>query len=148
MSATGNNLTAPDLDEYCNERFEFCVTYPNDYFSERVYADNGDGLTLFARDRTVEIDITGAYNVMNWSVQDIVDHYFKTVQEKPMEVELLELYTDEAYGWAKMKYNYEIQLLQINLLNDAYVTTLMTVPTSEESLLEELQKTVQLTFPV
>lgn len=148
MSTTGNHLTTPDLKEYCNERFGFCVTYPGGYFSERIYADNGDGLTLFAAERTIEVDITGAYNVMNWSVQDIVDDYFEIIQAKPMEVELLELHTEETYGWAKMMYNNEIQLMQVNLLDDAYITTLIRVPASDEALIEKLQQSVQLTFAV
>lgn len=143
-------MTTPpvETEEYCNERFAFCVTYPSGYFSEKVYADNGDGVTMYAQDGTIEADIMGAYNVMNWTVEDIVNNYFKTIREKPMEVELVELYTDESYGWAKMKYNYEIQLIQINLLDDAYITTLITVPASSPELLDELTKSVQVTFPV
>lgn len=139
---------AADTEEYCNERFEFCVAYPSDMFSEKEFADNGDGVTMFADDRTVEVDIMGAYNIMDWSVEGIIDNYFKTIKEKPMEVELLELYTDSSYGWAKMKYNYEIQLIKINLLNDSYVTTIITVPGSASELLEELSESVQVAFPV
>ncbi|PHN03604.1 hypothetical protein [Flavilitoribacter nigricans] len=144
----GTFATPVEQEEYCNERFEFCVTYPSGYFSEKVYSDNGDGVTMYAQEGVIEADIIGAYNVMDWSVEGILDNYFKTIKEKPMEVELVELYTDEAYGWAKMKYNYEIQLVQINLLNDSYITTILTVPASSPDLLDELSKSIQVTFPV
>jgi DNA polymerase elongation subunit (family B) len=137
-----------EVEEYCNERFEFCVTYPSAYFSEKQYADNGDGITMYAQEGAVEVDIIGAYNVMEWSVEDIANNYFKSIKEKPMEVELREIYTDEAYGWAKLKYNYEIQLFKINLLDDAYITTIITVPASSPELLDELMESVQLTFTV
>ncbi len=137
-----------ETEEYCNERFTFCVTYPSGYFSEKVYADNGDGVTMYAQEGVVEVDIMGAYNVMDWTVEGIVNNYFQTIKEKPMEVELVELYTDESYGWAKMEYNYEIQLVQINLLNDAYITTIYTVPASSPELLDKLTESVQVSFPV
>ena len=135
-------------EEYCNERFEFCVTYPGDYFSDIIYADNGDGIALYAQEGAVEVDIMGAYNIMGYSVEGIIDDYFETMKRKPAEAELLELHTDEAYGWAKMKYDLEIQLIQINLLNETYVTTLITVPASSPELLEELRDSVLVTFPI
>lgn len=137
-----------EVEEYCNERFEFCVTYPSDYFSEQEYADNGDGVTMFAEEGKVEADIMGAYNVMDWSVENILDNYFKAIKEKPMEVELVEIYTDDSYGWVKLKYNFEIQLVKINLLYDSYITTILTVPASSPELLEDLSEEVQVTFPV
>lgn len=147
FSSSVDVMIPTEVEEYCNERFVFCVTYPGGLFVDKEYADNGDGITLHAAGGRIEADIMGAYNVLGWSMEDIFENYFKAMREKPMEVELLELYTDETYGWAKMKYNYEIQLIRVNLLNDAYITTIITVPASSPDLLEELEDTVQVTFP-
>lgn len=145
-----NGLTAlpAETEEYCNERFQFCITYPSGYFSENVYSDNGDGVTMYAQDGTVEVDIMGSYNVMGWTVDDILNDYFKIMKKKPMEVNLEEMFTDSAYGWVKMTYNYEVQLVQVNLLNDSYITTIITVPASQPDLLDKLTKSVLVTFPV
>jgi hypothetical protein len=137
-----------DQEEYCNERFNFCMTYPEDYFSESIYSDNGDGVTLRAQDGRVEVSALGAYNVMDWTPEAIIQDYFKIMQEKPMEVELLELYSDDYTAWAKMKYNHEVQLFQIFMHpeDESYTTTVFTVPASSPELLEQLMNTVQLTF--
>ncbi|MCB0375609.1 MAG: hypothetical protein KDD04_06795 [Sinomicrobium sp.] len=136
-----------EQEEYCNERFNFCVTYPNNYFTEKTYADNGDGVVMATADSRVELDVMGAYNVMNWSVQDIIDSYFKSIKNKPMEVELSELKTEASKGSAKMTYNYEIQLFQVNMLGDTYITTIITVPASEPELLNDLVNKIQVAFP-
>lgn len=139
---------AAEQEEYCNERFEFCVTYPDDYFTEKTYADNGDGVTMTVDNGRIEVDVMGAYNVMNWFVEDIINSYFKTIQEKPMEVQLSEIVADQTSGWATMTYNYEIQYFYVSMWNDSYITMIITVPASQPETLDLLKQEVQLTFPL
>lgn len=143
------STTAPKMQEqYCNERFGFCMTYPEDYFTESIYSDNGDGVTLQAQDGRVEVSALGAYNVMNQTPEEVLEDYFEVMKEKPMEVELLELYSDTYNGWAKMRYNHEIQLFQVALHpeEDVYTTMVFRIPASSPELLEQLLSTVELTY--
>lgn len=140
--------TPADPAQYCNDRFSYCLTYPDEYFTQVMSSDNGDGIMLTNEEGTVKVSVTGAYNVMNWTVEEINDIYFESLENKPMEVRLSEILTEDTYGWVEMRYNYEIQLFKVNLLNDAYVTMLITVPASQAELLEELTEKLQLSFPM
>ncbi|MCB0629463.1 MAG: hypothetical protein R2824_30855 [Saprospiraceae bacterium] len=137
-----------DQEEYCNERFNFCMTYPEDYFTESIFSDNGDGVTLRAQNGRIEVSALGAYNVMSWTPEDLINSYFKVMKEKPMEVELLELYSDSFTGWVKMQYNHEIQAFHVYMHpeDNSYTTTIFTVPASSPELLEQLTNSVQVSF--
>lgn len=148
LGMPAGETTPADPAEYCNERFGYCLVYPDEYLTEQEVADNGDGISVRNAEGTVKVSVTGAYNVMNWNVEEIISLYFESLETKPMEVALSEILTDDSYGWVKVSYNYEIQLFKVNLLNDAYVTTLITVPASQAELLEQLNDSLQVSFPV
>lgn len=142
------SMAATEPEEYCNERFLFCLSYPEDYFDEITFADNGDGITLSAQNSRVEVSALGAFNVMNWTPESIIESYFKVMKEKPMEVKLLEMHSDNSNGWAKMKYNHEIQLFRVDLHpeENIYTTTIFRIPASSPELLEQLLASVQVTY--
>ena len=53
------------LKPYTNARFKFTLSYPTDQFMTKVLSDNGDGITLYNRDKSLELKAYGSwyYNV-------------------------------------------------------------------------------------
>lgn len=46
---------------YSNNRFGFILTYPSDRFPTKILSDNGDGITLYNADRSLELKAYGSW---------------------------------------------------------------------------------------
>lgn len=46
---------------YFNERFGFALIYPGDVFGSKIVSDNGDGITLYNHDKTLELRAYGSW---------------------------------------------------------------------------------------
>ncbi len=46
---------------YSNNRFGFILTYPSDKFPTKILSDNGDGITLYNADRSLELKAYGSW---------------------------------------------------------------------------------------
>ena len=47
--------------QYINERFGFTLIYPGDIFVTKIISDNGDGITLYNRDKSLELKAYGSW---------------------------------------------------------------------------------------
>jgi len=47
--------------EYTNGRFGFTLVYPENLFATRILSDNGDGITLYNSDRSLELRAYGSW---------------------------------------------------------------------------------------
>lgn len=58
-----------EMAEYCNNRFDFCIEYPSDIFTEKMLSANGDGVEFTNADGTVYLLASGSNNVLKTSVE-------------------------------------------------------------------------------
>jgi hypothetical protein len=58
-------------EEYCNERFDFCLQYPVGFFDRIEPSDNADGVRLLAGGQDIELTISGSNNVLQWTLDDM-----------------------------------------------------------------------------
>lgn len=64
---------------YINERFHFMLVYPEEIFVEKLLSDNGDGITLYNQDKTLELKAYGSlygenikeiyHDTLKWSAE-------------------------------------------------------------------------------
>jgi len=64
-------LLSQSQEEYCNERFSFCLTYPGGFFDRVEPSDNADGVRLLAEGKDIELSISGSNNVLQWTLDDM-----------------------------------------------------------------------------
>lgn len=58
-----------EMAKYCNNRFDFCIEYPADIFTEKMLSANGDGVELTNADGNAYLLASGANNVIKTSVE-------------------------------------------------------------------------------
>lgn len=87
------------MEDYCNNKFNFCVTYPELVFEKSLTATNKDGLTLSTSNNGVIFKIYGEQNALNYTLKE--QHYFllKTLEEEHGSIEdHLTVYTDKGFN--------------------------------------------------
>lgn len=87
LSPKLTNLFFPKsgTERYCNERFEFCVEYPNSIFTETLYSDNGDGVILTTEKDQLQMTISGMYNPEDRSTEEVMDEIVSDLDHKLLE---------------------------------------------------------------
>ncbi|GJM32223.1 MAG: hypothetical protein DHS20C18_12240 [Saprospiraceae bacterium] len=143
-SLTHDNAT----EEYCNKRFNYCLQYPSDYFLKMEKSDNGDGITLKTPDEAIDLQVTGSYNVMDWSIKDIYYHTFDQDIRGDLNTQVVTSLFDDTFSEVTLKSGNRLEFFQTYLLDNAYVTINISVPANTPELLEQLRKSVNLSVSV
>ena len=71
---------AAEYAPYCNDRFGFCVSYPN-HFARAPEPDNGDGQSFYDNDG-FNMTASGSNNVFRYTLDEAISHqtqYFDAV---------------------------------------------------------------------
>lgn len=58
---------SPSPVNYCNSRYDFCLTYPGSLLTVKQVSDNEDGVLLMTADHRVKVSANGSYNVLQWA---------------------------------------------------------------------------------
>lgn len=128
--------------EYCNERYKFCISYPDNFFDEKELADNGDGISLYENDKNVDFKVFGSFNVMDWTLEDIyyfsMEDFVKNEQEVKNLDQKFEDYAYETTFLADGKLYY----YKTYLLDDAYVSLTLTLPADAMETLDQLKEDI------
>ena len=150
FQSAGPAETASDSEQYCNNRFNYCLSYPADYFTSINGSPNGDGVLFSAPEKETKVRVAGAYNVMDWSVEDVYYFSFEELLKKDKSIELVESTMDDSWGEGLIRFKEEkkMKFFQINLLDNAYVVVMITVPDDSFDLLDRLKEEIQLTINV
>ena len=67
-------------EEYCNDRFDFCLKYPSDVFLQKNISTNEDGLVLRSADDDLRLRVYGYHNVLNNDASTELDNYIDMVR--------------------------------------------------------------------
>ena len=65
--------TTDNIEEegnYCNTRYEFCLEYPEEIFTQKKLADNCDGAFLASKDHRISLSIYGEWNSTQMTLAD------------------------------------------------------------------------------
>lgn len=119
LSPKLTNLFFPKsgTERYCNERFEFCVEYPNGIFTETLYSDNGDGVILTTKNDQLQMTISGMHNPEDRSTEEVMDEILSELDHKDMETSS----TDEQFVIRYVDEDNTAHYLQGLRLRDRYV---------------------------
>lgn len=134
--------------EYCNARFDFCVQYPAKLLPKQYKATNGDGSRWSNEDHSIQLSVAGSHNVEGWNIEAINQFYFDQLIRKDTSVHLMAIHTDDTYGWVKMRFADKVQYFSVQLLNNSYVTLLITVTKDAPKRLEEVRECLDISYPI
>jgi len=138
--------TTPTLAEYCNARYEFCINYPAEYFDDTKRADNADGIILKSEDELVRLAISGSYNVLDWSLEDIYLQTFEEIAKDEDAVNLVDYSIEENMHDCVYEFKDYFLYMKTILLEEKYVTVRLEVNKSNGYLLPIIQE--QMTISV
>ncbi len=135
-----------DNGKYCNARFDFCARFPDLLLTEKIIADNDDGIRLTSKDGKVCAEISGIHNVGNWSLTDIYDFTFEDItSDYPDDVKYVSYHIGKTSYDAIFEYAGEMRYYKTLLhRNNSIVTLMIAVPKGMESLLTDLKEAIQI----
>ena len=139
-------VVVEDNGKYCNARFDFCVKFPDLLLTEKIVSDNDDGIRLTSKDGKVCAEISGIYNVGNWSLTDIYDFTFEDITtDYPDDVKYVSYHIGKTSYDAIFEYGGELHYYKTLLhKNNSIVTLMIAVPKGMESLLNNLKEDIEI----
>jgi hypothetical protein len=146
-STYGASIAASrDDGNYCNARYDFCVSFPSELFTKKLTSDNDDGIRLTSTDGKVCVEASGAYNVGNWSITDLYDFTFQDITaDHPDVVKYVDYKIGKNAYEATFQYANELHYYKSVLhRNNTYITLMIAVPLGMEGLLDNLKEEVLL----
>jgi len=135
-----NTNPAPENEiytEYCNLRFDYCLAYPGNEFTQQESSDNGDGAVFLDETGKVTMTIVGAHNVMAWTPKDIFYFTFEDKFRDPnLFVENLGSEITDTGFEAQYMVDDEYLFYRMYLLDDSYVMLQMKSDINDRALIE------------
>ncbi len=71
-------------ESYCNTRFDFCVSFPDNIFTEKELSTNGDGAIFSTPNNEIVMNISGEYDVLNRNIRDHMELLLSAI-ERPTD---------------------------------------------------------------
>lgn len=142
--SSAGNFKPEDTNQYCNTRFNFCIEYPEQIFTEGFEADNSDGVRLNSAADNISLEISGSYNVLNWSQQEAYFFYIEQLKDKDPDVRELSNKTGENYFESVFHVGDKLEYYKVILHGGAYITLIITVPEGMEEMLSSIKDEVRL----
>ena len=72
---------------YCNERYDFCLQYPDMVFSQKNESTNDDGIILRSSDNDIRLRVYGYHNVLVNDASAELDSYIEMVELENDKIE-------------------------------------------------------------
>ncbi len=75
-------FTQSQNEVYCNNRFNFCMQYPTEIFTQKILPENNDGIELHSADGTLVVKVSGVHNALESTIQEefeLFEQYLKNV---------------------------------------------------------------------
>jgi hypothetical protein len=109
-----------NLEEYCNNRYGFCIEYPGSTFTSKHMSANNDGVALISADGNYQLRVSGYFNVMDWPVEDEYTDFLDVVKSNSHGLPVEEVWSDFSENRFEVilkigpKLHYEMTVLQGN----------------------------------
>ena len=150
MFSSGSSLShsKETAKQYCNNRFGYCLKYPEQLFPKSFVADNDDGIRLASEDGKLHVEASGSYNIMEWELVDIHNAIYDDLMLKYPDI-----ITTSFDIWANrsesvFRYGNQVSYYENILLNDQYITLVISVPQGMEALLVSLKNEVAIAVQI
>ncbi|MBR9921230.1 MAG: hypothetical protein GYB31_10360 [Bacteroidetes bacterium] len=140
--------SAEEARSYCNDRFGFCVEYPENLFTQVFIPDNGDGVLLQSEDGKYKVQASGSYNLMDWEIEDIYYFTFEDFSRESSGVKNLDSVFTETEYEATFLVDDQLRYYHTFLFADSYITLTIVVPKGEDNILNSLKDEVGLRYNI
>lgn len=143
----GAGLQAQQM-EYCNNRFNFCIHYPESLVMQER-SINADGITLTTADGKIQVCVTGSHNVMDWPAERIYSFEKEAFAEgvaNGSEVQELE-FTLEADGFqAILSKGQQVEAMRMWGKEEVYVLLSIRGPSLSKQEIETIWQQIAVKF--
>lgn len=96
-------------DTYTNSRFGFSIEYPAEIFINKTYPENGDGVWLDNKDKTVQLIPSGSLAVLSTDIKEI---YKQNLEWKSEEKSIEVTYKRQKDNWFVISgYNHDTAIV-------------------------------------
>lgn len=132
------------IENYCNERYDFCLDYPSDILFLAETGDNGDGISLVNKDKKMTVNVYGTFNVFNENIETLYESAIQELAIKPSELEKGDiLLENDAYEFT-IETDVAWVYQKVVLSADTIITIFIKVPKRDKEALLKLKKAVRL----
>ena len=143
----GQEILSTD-EQYCNGRYQYCLSYPNTYFDGAIRTDNSDGITLQSTQYNTQLIVAGAYNILDWSLDEIYENNFEKLTLEADFVNLIEYQKTETSCQSLYEFNDRFIFFKAVLLKDKHVTLKLEVGKDDSYLLPIIQEQIRLAVDI
>ncbi|HMQ48291.1 MAG TPA: hypothetical protein PKA00_13085 [Saprospiraceae bacterium] len=132
---------------YCNNRFGFCVQYPESLRPVQDAAINGDGLTLELAGSSITVSVSGSHNAMDWTPEKI---YYYAQEEladrgKSAVQKIHEKVNDKGFD-ALLTSGELYEYTRMWLLDESYLIIIISGKNTDKAMIEQLSREVSVEF--
>lgn len=148
--SSGNSESHPKATtkQYCNDRFDFCLKYPEQLFTKSWVADNNDGIRLGSEDGKLYVEASGSNNILNWQLVDIHNAYFDGLKDQYPDIETMSFQVLGNRSESVFRYDKQVAYYENVLRDGHYITLIIKVPQGMEALLISLKNEVALAVQI
>lgn len=143
----GTELQAQQM-EYCNNRFNFCIHYPESLVSQER-SINADGITLSTADGQIQVCITGSHNVMDWPAERIYSFEKEAFAEgvsNDSEVQELEFTLEDDGFRAILSKGKQVEAMRMWGQDEVYVMLSIKGPSLSKQEIETIWQQIAVKF--
>ena len=76
-----------ETDRYCNVRFNFCIDFPKNIFTQKELSNNGDGAVFSSPNKELVMNISGEFNVLNRTIQEQMESLFNILETPAYDID-------------------------------------------------------------
>jgi hypothetical protein len=117
-----------ELAAYCNNKFDFCIHYPEAIFDEEAELNNGEGVVLTSEQGNIQLEILGVTNVNNWTTRDIYYHQFEDILTMHPSNRLLYSKIEAEFCVVESIIKHQRRYFEVQMRDDYYITISLKVP--------------------
>ena len=134
-------------ESYHNNRFDFCVAYPENFLMEMGESQNEDGNTFATANKSSEMRASGMYNALEQSISEAFDS--ATENGTYYDEERIVTYKKQGDNWFVVSGNYNESIFYVRtvLEDDTFYTLYFEYHSSEKEKFKEIIKYTTQDFP-
>jgi hypothetical protein len=117
-----------ELAAYCNQKFGFCIHYPEALFDKEAVLLNQKGIVLTSERGNIRLEILGIANVNNWTTKDIYYLQFEDTLSRHPSNRLLHSKVEAEFCIVESIIDKQRQYFEVRMRADYYIIIRLKVP--------------------
>lgn len=117
-----------ELRSYCNEKYDFCIYFPDEIFDKETTLNNGEGVIFSSSDNDITLEILGVPNINHWTTKDIYYFTFEDILTTPPSNKLLSANIKPEFCIVESIIEKQRRYFEVRMRDEYYITIQLNVP--------------------